>query len=166
MDNIVLIGFMGSGKTTVGKILKRKLQLDLIDMDKRIEEKEGQKIKEIFAEKGESYFRELETSFLKELIGVKNSIISTGGGIVLKAENVNYLKEIGKVIYLYADAEQILINLKHDKNRPLLQVDNYEEKVRQMLEEREDYYLNAADIILQTNNKDLDSIAKEIMNLV
>lgn len=166
MNNIILIGFMGSGKSTIGKMLSEKLGLELIDMDNKIEEKEQKSINDIFRDEGETYFRFLETECLKDLLDVRNTIISTGGGIILKSKNVKMLHEIGKVIFLHADANQIIDNLKDDTTRPLLQTDNYEKKVKDLLEEREANYLNAADIIIQTSGKELDNIVDEIVSLL
>jgi shikimate kinase len=164
--NIIIIGFMGSGKSTLGKHLSKELGLKLIDMDRDIERKQNKSINEIFRHNGEKYFRTLETNYLKDLLNIENTIISTGGGVILKEENVELLHKIGKVIFLHAHATQILENLKNDTTRPLLQTDNYEQKVKELLEEREGIYLNAADIIIQTKGKDINSVVNEIITIL
>lgn len=165
-NNIILIGFMGSGKSTVGKTLSSMLDRKLIDIDSEIEKDEKKTVNEIFEENGEGYFRTLETNYLEKLLTKKNKIISTGGGIILKDENVSLLKRIGKVIFLHTDSSQLIEHLKNDSSRPLLKGDNYEQKVKELLESRESKYLNIADIIIQTTGKDINSIANEIISLL
>lgn len=164
MNNIVLIGFMGSGKTTVGKKLAEELEIEWLDIDTEIEKREGKPISEIFAEKGELYFREIETGYIRSLLSVQKTVISTGGGIVLKEENVALLKEIGMVIFLHADFSQIIERLKEDTTRPLLQGENREEKVMNLLEQRDPSYLSAADIIIQTTGKGVNNVVEEIIS--
>lgn len=166
MNNVVLIGFMGSGKSTVGKKLAETLEIEWLDMDTEIEEREGQLITEIFSEKGEAYFRALETQYIKELIQAEKKVISTGGGVVLNDENIEILKKIGMVIFLHADSEQIMEHLNEDNTRPLLQGENVKEKVKTLLEQRDPLYLSSADIIIQTTGKDVDHIIEEIMLLL
>ena len=122
--NIILIGFMGSGKTTVGRELSKELDKPFIDMDEEIEKMENITISEIFKINGEKYFRDIETNFLKSFKDT-DSIISTGGGVILKEENTKLLKQLGKIIFLHADINHILNNLKEDDSRPLLQTSNY-----------------------------------------
>lgn len=166
MQNVILIGFMGSGKSTIGKLLAQQLKLNWIDMDIEIEKAEGTTIKEIFEQKGEEYFRQLETDHLKKFINKENKVISTGGGVVLKEENRSLLKEIGTVIFLHADCEQIIENLKDDNKRPLLSEDNIEEKVIKLLDQREANYLSASNIIIQTTGKNIESVVDEIISLL
>lgn len=166
MRNIILIGFMGSGKSTIGKILAQKLELQWMDMDIEIEKKANKTIKEIFNQDGEDYFRSLETEQLRSLKDKENNVLSTGGGVVLKEENRKILKEIGTVVFLHADSNQIIQNLKGSDNRPLLQGNNPEEKIIRLLDQRESTYLNAADIIIQTTGKSIDNIVEEIISLL
>lgn len=166
LDNILLVGFMGSGKSVVGKQLSKILDRNFIDTDEEIEKKEKRSIKDIFNSDGESYFRSEETKFLESLLDKDNSIISTGGGIVLREQNRELLKKIGKVIFLHADVEHILNNVKNNDSRPLLQTDDYVKTISEMLESREDKYLSTADIIIQTSGKDVKSIAEEIISLL
>lgn len=166
MQNVILIGFMGSGKSTIGRILAQKLKFQWLDMDIEIEKGEQKTIQEIFDEKGEAYFRDLETDYLKQLTQQNNKVISTGGGIVLKEENIALLKEIGTVVFLHADSAQIIENLKDDTKRPLLKGDNVEEKIMRLLDERESNYLSAANIIIQTTGKSMDHVVEEIISLL
>lgn len=120
MKSIYLTGFMGAGKTTVGKALGEKLNLPVYDSDEIIIKKERRSIEKIFQENGEAYFRDLETEILRSL-PTQNAIITTGGGIVLKKENRDFMKEHGIVIFLYCSPEMIFERLKDDSTRPLLQ---------------------------------------------
>jgi len=166
MQNVILIGFMGSGKSTIGRILAQKLKYKWVDMDVEIEKGENKTISKIFEEKGETYFRDLETEYLKRLTKQTNNVISTGGGIVLKEENRALLKKIGTVVFLHADSAQIIENLKDDSKRPLLKGDNPEEKIIQLLDERESTYLNSANIIIQTTGKSIEHVVEEIISLL
>lgn len=166
IDNILLIGFMGSGKSTVGKELAKALDCHFIDMDDEIEQKENRSICDIFNAEGEGHFRKLETDYLQSLLKTNNAIISTGGGIVLKEGNRKLLKAIGKVVFLHADVEHIVKNVKDDTTRPLLQSDDYIKTITEMLESREDKYLSSADMIIQTSGKTVECIVDEIMSLL
>ncbi|HSR87697.1 MAG TPA: shikimate kinase, partial [Pontiella sp.] len=120
MRNIVLVGFMGSGKTTVGKLIAEKTGMPLLDMDSIIEDRAGKTINEIFADEGEAHFRSLERSLVQELAATAGNIISTGGGIVLNSQNIADFEKSGLVVCLLADAETVLDRVKHDASRPLL----------------------------------------------
>ncbi len=160
--NVVLIGFMGSGKTTVGKELAARGEYTFIDTDKYIENREGMTIVDIFEQKGETYFRELETQILEELItNTRNTIISTGGGMPLRRENMLALKQLGKVVYFKGDVDTIWDRLKDKTDRPLLKGDNPYEKIKNLLEQREERY-RQADIIIDINNKNVETIVHEL----
>ncbi|MDO5156101.1 MAG: shikimate kinase [Eubacteriales bacterium] len=164
-DNIVLIGFMGSGKTTIGQELAKRLHMQFLDTDAYIEEKAGKSIPAIFEEDGEEYFRKLETSVLEELRdGLHNTIVSTGGGMPLRKQNANLLKEIGKVFYLTAANQVIFDRVKGGTNRPLLKCENPYEKVCALMKERRPLYENAADYLVDTNCNDIDEVCSEIIN--
>ena len=135
-DNIVLIGYMGAGKTTVGKALAKKLGYEFIDTDLYIEAQEGMTIPDIFEKKGEAYFRTLETNVIKELREKTHCVIATGGGLPLRKENSDLLKEVGTVYYLMADADTTYARVKHCTNRPLLQCDDPYTKIQAMMKER------------------------------
>lgn len=167
MRNIILIGFMGCGKTTVGIKLSYRLRRAMEDTDKLIEKEEGRTISEIFQTDGEAFFRELETKCLKKLIPTaKNMIISVGGGLPVREENHALLKELGMVVYLRANAETIYERTKHDTSRPLLQGDDPQGKIRTLLNAREAIYENAADVVVDVDQKDFDTILDEIIEAV
>ena len=167
MKNIILIGFMGCGKSTVGIKLSYRLRRALEDTDKLIEKEEGRTISEIFATDGEAYFRNLETECLKKLIQTtEGKIISVGGGLPIREENHALLKELGTVIYLRATPETIYERVKHDTTRPLLQGDNPQEKIRTLLQERTPVYEQAADFVIDVDNKDFEMILDEIEKVV
>ena len=117
--NVILTGMMGSGKTTVGKELATILNYNFVDLDEIIENKYG-KITDIFSQKGEKYFREIETQELKNFENQSNFVLSTGGGVILKDENIKILKDLGQVFYLSAKSETIYNRIKNQKHRPLL----------------------------------------------
>ncbi len=165
--NIVLIGFMGSGKTTIGRSLSQALGMAFIDMDHEIEKQEDKTIKDIFQLDGEKYFRNLETEFLKIRMDDKNIILSTGGGVILKEENRELLSRIGTIVLLHAEIEHIVNNIRDDearKNRPLLHEEDYIGKIKRLYNEREERYLNSADLIVKTSGRDVVDIAEEIIS--
>lgn len=155
-ENIILVGFMGSGKTTLGKWVSKKSGRVLIDTDKEIENEQGMTISEIFEKYGEEGFRQIETEYLQNMIknGVKNSVISVGGGTPLRAENRELLKRIGTVVYLRTSAEELYHRLKYDAKRPLLYGKENEERkeyIEQILNEREPAYIDSANIVVKTD---------------
>ena len=163
MGNVILIGFMGAVKTTVGFRLSYRLRKPVIDTDKEIERAEQRSIAEIFAAEGEEYFRDSETRCLNRLLEhTSNQIISVGGGLPLREENRKLLHTLGQVIYLRATAETIYERVKHDTARPLLQGDNPLAKIRTMLAARESCYQDAADIVIDVDGKDFEQILCEI----
>ena len=163
MGNVILIGFMGSGKTTVGLKLSYRLRRPVIDTDKEIEREEKRSIRDIFATDGETYFRDKETAYLRKLLtSVSNQIISVGGGLPLREENRVLLHELGQVFYLKASDVTIYERLKHDTTRPLLQGDDPQSKIKKLLGERDACYQDAADVIVNVDNKDFEQILCEI----
>lgn len=167
MGNIILIGFMGCGKSTVGIRLSYRLRRALEDTDKLIEKNEGRTISEIFKTDGEAHFRDLETECIKKLAQTAdNKIISVGGGLPVREENHALLKTLGTVIYLRATPETVYERVKHDTTRPLLQGDNPQEKIRTLMNERASAYEKAADVTIDVDNKDFDTIIDEIMQAV
>ena len=166
MNNIVLIGFMGSGKTTIARALSQKLDMDVLDMDTEIEKLEGRSIREIFDTDGQAYFRDMETKVLKDLQNEEQKIISTGGGVILKEENRELLHNIGTVVFLQADANHIYNNVKHNTSRPLLQVEDPMLRIKEMLEERDPIYLKSADVICQTSGKTVEHIVDELVSIL
>lgn len=163
--NIVLIGFMGSGKTAVGKALSRRLKRDFVDLDEVIVQSEGRAITEIFAQSGEAYFRQKEKARIKEFSLKSNLIISCGGGVVLVAENLENLKRGGTVIYLKAAPQVILARTRHSSHRPLLNVADPQKKIKKLLAAREPLYLQA-DIIVDTTRKSVSEVVEEIISKI
>ena len=154
-NNIVLIGFMGSGKSALGRILAKRLSMAHRDMDTIIEETAGKTITEIFADSGEAGFRDMETAVLRNLTGrgEAGAIYSTGGGIVVRPENRELLKKLGTVVLLDVSAEEVLRRLSHDTKRPLLQTDDRETRVSELMQARSAAYHEAADLVLDVNGK-------------
>ena len=154
--NIILIGFMGSGKTTLGKWISKHTGRVYIDTDKEIEFKAGMSISEIFEKQGEEAFRQMETDYLKELAesGNNNMVLSVGGGTVLREENRNILKSLGTVVYLKASVDELANRLRYDERRPLLQGKTGDERrqlIAEMLGNRESAYSSAAHFIITTD---------------
>lgn len=162
--NIIMVGFMGSGKTTTGKKVAKKLGYKFFDTDKYIEEKEGISITEIFALKGEPYFRSLELEVAKEISESENMVIGTGGGMVKNYEIMKLLKVNGVAVYLKASAEKIAYNLRNDNTRPLLTGGDKLTKIKVLLAERESFYIKNADIMVETDKKTPDIVAKNIID--
>lgn len=161
---MVLIGFMGSGKTSVGLKLSYRLRMTVEDTDKLIERREGRSITEIFAEEGEEYFRRLETELLAEL-GEKSAgrIYSVGGGTPVRRENRELLKRLGTVIYLRIRPETVYERLKNDTTRPLLQCDDPLQRITELLEKRKEAYESCADVIIDVDGMEIECILQKIM---
>jgi len=162
MKNVFLTGFMGTGKSSVGKILAERLGCQFIDLDALIVAEAGMSIKEIFAAQGEPYFRALEADLVRRLVSEKGAVVSTGGGVVIDPENRRRMRENGVVVNLTATAQAIRERLAADNERPLLQNDNSLEKIASMLAEREPFYRDA-DIRIDTTGKDVDDIVLQIL---
>lgn len=164
-NNIVLVGYMGSGKTTIGKCISCELGYEFIDTDEYIVKKEGMSINDIFSKKGEEYFRRLETDTVRELGTVlHNAVIATGGGLPMRDENRKLLKDLGTVYYLKTEADTIFRRISGNEDRPLLLCENPYERICSMLNEREPNYLLSADVLICTDNKSVEDVAREIYN--
>jgi shikimate kinase len=164
--NIVLIGFMGCGKTTVGRELHQLLGYPVIDTDQAIEERAGKPITAIFAEDGEAAFRDMETGLLKELneaAATPRRIISTGGGIIGRAENRELLRNLGFVVWLHASPEVILDRTGRNRDRPLLQTDDPAARIAALLEERKPLYQETAHLNVDTAGLDCRELASGIL---
>lgn len=159
--NIVLIGLMGSGKSTVGKLIAEQLGKVFIDTDDLIEKDTQKSINEIFATDGEAYFRKLEAKIIEKVSLNPDQIISTGGGAVENPENIKNLKRNGLVFYLKASSQELYERVKNEKNRPLLQNNNPLETLERLLDKREKFY-SLADFIINTDRKNPEEIAREI----
>ncbi len=162
-DNIILIGFMGSGKISVGIRLSYQMKRTMIDTDKWIEQRQKMSVSEIFARHGEAAFREMETDCLKTLIETADKqIISVGGGLPVREENHGLLKRLGRVFYLKVSPEVVYGRLKGDTTRPLLQVENPLEKICGLLAERSPIYEACADVVLDVSHMTFDEILEKI----
>lgn len=164
MKNIILIGFMGCGKTSVGKKLSETLDMEFLDTDELIEEKQGRKISSIFETDGEAAFRVMETVCLKELLkrDGKPFVLSVGGGLPIREENRKLLSQIGHVVYLKVSPEIVYMRLRNDRTRPLLQGVNPRGRIMDLMSARKNFYEGAADSIIEVDNKEFQEIIEEI----
>lgn len=167
MNHVILIGFMGCGKSSVGKALAKKMNIAFVDTDAMIEEQTHRKIKDIFRESGEAYFRELETSALKQLLDTEDRrVIAVGGGLPVRPVNREYLKKLGTTVYLLAKPETLVKRLEGDDTRPLLQGGELRQRIDKLMNEREEIYLSVADMQVTTDDKDIQKIAEEVIRNV
>lgn len=164
--HIFLIGFMGVGKSTVSRLLSRKLGRKEVDTDGMIVQQEGRSISEIFQRSGEEYFRRLETGVLDELAGEAPCIISCGGGMAMREVNVAKMKALGKVIFLTAQPETIYDHVKDSTHRPLLNGNMNIPYIRELMEVREPKYQAAADCVVVTDGCTPEQVADEIIQLL
>lgn len=162
--NIFFIGFMGVGKTTVSSYLSKILNRKYIEIDEYIEEQQNMTISKIFEKYGETYFRDLETETLKMLNSTDNTIISCGGGIVLREENIDLMKKQGKIILLTATPQTVYDRVKFSNERPILNNNMNVEFISSLMEKRKIKYLNSADLIIDTNDKTIEKICEEIIS--
>ena len=161
--NIFLIGFMGAGKSTIARCLQKELDMELIEMDERIVEEQKMTINEIFEKYGESGFRDIESQLVIDIADSKNAIVSCGGGVVIRPENVVNMKKSGKIIFLTATPETILERVKNGKDRPLLNGNMNVEYISELMGKRLNMYEGAADIKVATDGKTIGEICTEIV---
>ena len=161
--NIVLIGFMGTGKSTVSELLKRRFAMEVVEMDQIIEERQEMSISDIFATYGEEYFRDLETNLLIEMQSKKNMVISCGGGVPMRERNVVEMKKNGRVVLLTAKPETILNRVKNNHDRPLLEGNKNVDFIADLMEKRREKYQTAADIVIETDGKSGLEICEELV---
>jgi len=164
MKNIILVGFMGTGKTAVGKALARRLKMKFVDMDDLIEGREGMKIPDIFASKGEPYFRSVEKEVAREVSAQSGLVIAAGGGAVIDGENVKNLKSSGVMVCLTATADKILGRTRAHTHRPLLNVSDPKEKISELLAKRAEYYARA-DYRIDTSELSIDEVVRKITEM-
>ena len=162
--NIILIGPMGSGKSTIGNIIAKRLNREFQDSDHHIENRTGVDIARIFDIEGEEGFRERETHALEELLSENDRAIATGGGSVLRAENQRMLKQQGYIIFLDTSLNQQMQRLRRDRKRPLLQTDNPRKRLESLSSERRPIYLDLADLVVQTDKRVARRLAGDIIN--
>lgn len=163
---IYLIGFMGTGKSTVAKELKKLSQRRVVDTDALIEQTYQMTIADMFRELGEDTFRARESEILRKVSQGEEVIVSCGGGIVKLQENIDCMKQYGKVVWLQASPGSILSRIKEDESRPLLQGKKKEEAIQEMMKQREAFYQKAADYKVVTDGKTPAKIAKEISQIL
>ena len=168
MKNIILVGYMGCGKTTVGESIAEATRYTFADTDEMIVAQQGRSISDIFAQDGEPAFRDMETALLVKMLTEKNDtcVISTGGGMPVQKENRNLLRQLGTVVYLRAKPETVYERIKGDTTRPLLQCENPMERIREMIKSRNPAYEEAAELVIDVDNLTPQEAAEEIIKRV
>lgn len=166
MNNLFLIGFMGAGKSSVSAGLGRMLGREVVEMDERIAAQEGMSIPELFAQKGEPYFRACETALLKSFAQGAPRIVSCGGGVPLREENVAAMRESGTVVLLTASPEVILERVKDSDERPLLQGHKDVPYIAALMEQRRPKYEAAADITVDTSRLNIEEVCRQVLRQV
>lgn len=166
MNNIFIIGPMGSGKTTIGRQLARKLDRDFYDSDHEIEKKTGVDISLIFEIEGEEGFRQRESRMLAELALNEASVIATGGGSILREENRKCLRDNGLVLYLKSSVEMLFERTRKDKKRPLLNTEDKMRTIRELMQAREHLYEELADIVISTDNQPIKQIIEQVLEQI
>ena len=159
--NVALVGFMGTGKSTVGNVLASMLHLRFVDTDALIEQRAGKRITDIFASDGEARFREIESDVVRELAEKRGIVISTGGGVVMNPANMESLKKHALVVCLWASPEAILTRVGHQTHRPLLQGEDRLEKIKSLLAMREPFY-RQADVLLNCEQRSPREVAQHV----
>ena len=166
IGNIFLVGLMGAGKSTIGKQLARELGKQFRDSDSEIEKRTGVNIDVIFDIEGEQGFRQRETRILKELVEERGIVLATGGGAILAPENRQLLSDNGLIIYLKASAEHLAGRVKLDRRRPLLQTGDKLAKIRELMTQRDPVYQQLADLVVETNNRSIPRVVREISKMI
>lgn len=164
MGNIILVGYMGCGKTTVGQIIAEHMQYNFADTDALIEQEQGKSISDIFVQEGEPAFRAMETALLKRMLcdGRDGLVLATGGGMPVREENRELLKKIGIVVYMRVKPETVYERIKDDTTRPLLQCENPMERIREMIKSRESAYEASANHVIDVDSLLPSEAAEEI----
>lgn len=165
-ENIMLIGFMGVGKSTISKALSDETGMPEVDVDAYIVEREGMPITEIFDKHGEDYFRDVETKCLREIQEIGGRIVSCGGGAVLRDENVEIMKSGGKILLLTATPETIFERVRYSTNRPILNGHMNVEFIKELMDKRNPRYTAVADVIVETDGKAIETIVREIQDKI
>jgi len=163
-SNIALIGFMGAGKSAVGRVLAAATKMDFIDIDTAVEEKAGRPITEIFAREGEPAFRRIEAAAVSDAAGRENTVVSCGGGVVLDRSNIDALRRNAMIIYLSAEPSVLLRRVLNSREkRPLLQMIDPAEAMDTLLKSRKPLYEEAADLKVNTSELDIDGVVQNIL---
>ncbi len=163
-ENIFLIGLMGAGKTTVGRLLARYCEVEFLDTDQVIEARCGVSIPTIFEIEGEAGFRRRESAAIEELTGCSGIVLATGGGAVLDSANRACLKERGTVIYLHCNAHELYLRTRHDKNRPLLQTADPMARLRDLYRQRHPLYMEIADLVVDSGRQSVHCLVRRLYN--
>ena len=163
MSNLILIGPMGAGKSTIGRLLAKELRVPFKDSDKEIEQRTGADIPWIFDVEGEAGFREREQAVIVELCELDGMVLATGGGAVMRAENRAALRRGGRVVYLHATVEQQIDRTSRDRNRPLLRNADPGKVLRELLAVRDPLYREIADIVVETDERPPRLVVQEIL---
>lgn len=161
--NIFLIGFMGAGKSTIARTLVRELNCPLVEMDERIVQEQGMSINDIFDKYGEDYFRDIESQLILDLGKQEASVISCGGGVVVRPQNTQYMKQSGRIVFLRATPETVYERVKNSNDRPILNGHMNVEYIAQLMEKRRSLYEAAADITIATDDRTREEICQEIL---
>jgi shikimate kinase len=162
--NLFLVGFMGTGKSVVGRKVARLLQYPFLDTDEAIEDKEGLTVPQIFSHFGEQHFRDLEWNFLNEQMPSDNHVVSCGGGLITQPRCLDYIKKNGVVVVLYASIDTIFDRISGDTNRPLMQVENPRAVIEKLLEERDSIYRDAG-VGIMTEGHTISEVAEHIARI-
>jgi shikimate kinase len=160
--NIFLVGLMGAGKTSVGRLLAKDLRMTFVDCDHEIEKRTGVTVSVIFEIEGEEGFRRRESALLRELVQAENVVLATGGGAVLRAENREALARHGIVVYLRATVDELWQRTRHDRNRPLLRTEDPRARLAELFEQRDPLYREVADITIETGSQSLRHLVTQL----
>ena len=164
--NIFLIGFMGCGKSTVAAKLNQMYGMHVVEMDQEISKRQKMSIPEIFEQYGEEYFRNLESALLEEIATGSGQVVSCGGGVVLREDNVAEMKKSGHIVLLTAKPENVLKRVQKDDNRPILKGRKTVEDIQTLMEARREKYEGAAEIVVATDDKNIAEICDEIIQII
>jgi shikimate kinase len=161
--SLYLVGLMGAGKTTIGRVVARRLKLRFMDSDQEIERRCGVKIPVIFEIEGEAGFRNREAGVVAELTALRGIVLATGGGVVISAENRRLLAASGTVVYLHAQPADLYERVRHDRNRPLLAAADPLERLRELYAARDPLYRAIADVVIDTGKQGVAALARELL---
>lgn len=165
-ENIILVGLMGAGKSTIGRSLAKQLKMNFYDSDHIIEERTGVDISTIFEIEGERGFRDREEEIIAELCQMNNIILATGGGCILREQTRKNMQKAGHVVYLRTNANLLYSRIRYDKSRPLMQTKSPIDTLKNLLDDREPYYLEVADTVIMTGKQKISIIVKKAVNIL